>query len=217
MTEAKFGSEDTSRQIEAEVGMFQAISSGEKLTQRGLSAQIGIALGLTNSLLKRAAKKGLVKIQQAPAKRYAYYLTPKGFQEKCRLVAEYLSVSLNFYRRAREEYAEAFDRCHAREYRRVVLVGTGDLAEIAVLSAQISGIEIIGVIDESRNTDTFCGLKVFRSLKDLPEVDAFFITDSVSPQIKFDNLAIETEQDQIFTPNLLHVTRDSGSGDGGGQ
>ena len=45
--------------------------------------------------------KGLVKMSQVPLNRYAYYLTPQGFAEKSRLTAEYLSVSFNFFRRAR--------------------------------------------------------------------------------------------------------------------
>ena len=46
-------------------------------------------------------KKGFVKAKAAPYKRYAYYLTPKGFNEKSRLVAQYLEVSLDFFRTAR--------------------------------------------------------------------------------------------------------------------
>src|SRR3546814_4310673 len=59
-----------------------------------------------SALLKRCAAKGLVKIQNAPARRYAYYLTPKGFAEKSRLVAEYLETSLHFFRGARSQYEE---------------------------------------------------------------------------------------------------------------
>src|SRR3546814_11880534 len=67
---------------------------------------MGVALGLANALLKRCAAKGLVKIQNAPARRYAYYLTPKGFAEKSRLVAEYLEPSLHFFRGSRSQRSE---------------------------------------------------------------------------------------------------------------
>src|SRR5487761_2401135 len=49
---------------------------GER-SQRRIAAELGIALGLVNAYLKRCAKKGLVKVHDAPARRYAYYLTPR--------------------------------------------------------------------------------------------------------------------------------------------
>ncbi len=116
----------------ATLSLLTALEDGESVTQRGLAVRIGVALGLTNSLLKRAVRKGLVKVGEAPAKRFAYYVTPKGFHEKGRLVADYLTSSLTFFRRAREEYVDLFQQIRDRGYTRVALVGTGELAEIAI-------------------------------------------------------------------------------------
>ena len=46
-------------------------------------------------LLKNFLKKGIIKVQQAPYKRYVYYLTPEGFSEKSKLVLEYITDSLS--------------------------------------------------------------------------------------------------------------------------
>src|SRR4051812_16616127 len=88
----------TPLQTRTEVRLFTAIESGTDDTQISLSKRVGVAVGLVNALLKRAARKGLVKVTSAPARRYKYYLTPKGFAEKSRLVAEYLNDSLSFFR-----------------------------------------------------------------------------------------------------------------------
>ena len=74
--------------------MLQAVEESSDVTQRHLAQSMGVALGLANSNLRRCARKGLIKVQQAPADRYLYYLTPKGFAEKSRLTADYLSISL---------------------------------------------------------------------------------------------------------------------------
>ena len=111
--------------------ILEAIEARSDVTQRHLARRTGTALGLTNSYLKRCVRKGLVKIHQAPANRYLYYLTPKGFAEKSRLTAQYLSVSLAFYRKAGDSCHDAFQRCEARGWKRVVLCGVSDLAEIA--------------------------------------------------------------------------------------
>ena len=111
--------------------ILEAIEAQSDVTQRHLARRTGIALGLANSYLKRCVRKGLVKIHQAPANRYLYYLTPKGFAEKSRLTAQYLSYSFKFYRRAGQSCAEVFADCGKRGWNRITLCGASDLAEIA--------------------------------------------------------------------------------------
>ena len=87
------------------LAMFSRIKRDSNVTQRHLAKDLGIALGLTNVYLKRCVKKGLVKIRQAPLRRYAYYLTARGLSEKSRLTRQYLVASLDFFRRARRDCA----------------------------------------------------------------------------------------------------------------
>src|SRR6202047_1963447 len=108
----------TSKSAEAEktrimLGLLESVQRGDAHSQRRLAAELGIALGLVNAYLKRCIKKGLVKVSEAPARRYAYYLTPHGFAEKSRLTVEYLSWSFSFFRRAREDCATVLRAAHA--------------------------------------------------------------------------------------------------------
>jgi len=64
---------------------------------------LDIALGLVNAYVKRSIKKGLVKVSQAPARRYAYYLTPQGFSEKSRGRARRRPWSLQRLSQARNQ------------------------------------------------------------------------------------------------------------------
>src|SRR5205807_688207 len=105
------------------------------------------------SYLKRCVRKGLVKVGQAPRRRYAYYLTPQGFAEKSRLTARYLAHSFSFFRRARAQCGEIFASAAARGQRRLALVGGGDLAEIASLFAREYPVEIAGVITVCAEAD----------------------------------------------------------------
>ena len=89
--------------------ILDIVQRNEQVSQRHLASQLGVALGLANSYLKRCVKKGWVKVQQAPANRYLYYLTPTGFAEKSRLTAEYLSTSLGFYPEALNSCQRVFD------------------------------------------------------------------------------------------------------------
>ena len=117
------------------LGVLSALAEDDKATQRSLSSELGIALGLTNAYLKRAVDKGLVKIKHVPRNRYLYYLTPKGFSEKARLTGEYLRSSLNFYRKARNECNKIIFSIEKTGIKNVVLSDRNDLAEIFILSA----------------------------------------------------------------------------------
>jgi DNA-binding MarR family transcriptional regulator len=129
------------------LGLLAAVERDATQTQRGLARELGIALGLTNAYLKRCVRKGLVKVKSAPLRRYAYYLTPRGMNEKGRLTAQYLADSLSFYRRARTACTALTDHLAAAGRRRIVLVGAGDLAEVVMLSAADSGLEVAAIID----------------------------------------------------------------------
>src|SRR5499433_4529760 len=90
------------------LGLLDAVEQNRPQSQRLLASELGIALGLVNAYLKRCIKKGLVKVRSAPARRYAYYLTPQGFAEKSRLTVEYLSYSFGFFRQAKADCVRAF-------------------------------------------------------------------------------------------------------------
>lgn len=193
----------------ATLSLLSVLEGDEALTQRSLATRIGVALGLTNSLLKRAICKGLVKVGQAPAKRYAYYVTPKGFSEKSRLVAEYLSCSLDFFRQAREEFTFVYDEAQACGHTRVALFGAGELAEIATLSALDNGIKILAVIHPGSNQGLCSGVPVFNTLDTTKglDIDAVVITSIDAPQAAYELLREYFEDEQIFAAPMLHVTR----------
>jgi DNA-binding MarR family transcriptional regulator len=175
--------------------------------QRTLARKIGISVGLVNALVHRAVRKGLIKVQHAPARRYAYYLTPKGFAEKSRLVAEYLDYSLSFFRTARQGYVEVFTCCAAAGSRRIVLCGAGELAEIAILAAIGMNVEIVGVLDRETNQVRVAGLPVVRSLADIARDDVLVITDGRKPQEIYDQLLASAGAERLYAPALLRISR----------
>lgn len=191
--------------------LLDAIEEESASSQRTLAMRIGVALGLTNSILKRAVRKGLVKIRNAPARRYAYYVTPQGFSEKSRLVAEYLSTSLSFFRQAREEYEELFLRLTSEDQKKVVLYGIGELAEIASLSAAQAEFELSGIIDVGGNQSQFIGLQVFPSIRLALEAGAkdVVITDAVAPQAALNELIEIVGNDHVHVVPLLRARRRS--------
>jgi DNA-binding MarR family transcriptional regulator len=192
----------------SELEFLTAIERGEVVTQMMLTKRIGVSIGLINALLKRGMHKGYVKARKMPFKRYAYYVTPKGFSEKSRLVAAYLDNSLAFFRRARSQYAEIFERARKTGMSRLILVGAGDLAEIAVLAAWGEGVTLEAIVNPEANQDQRYGLKVIRSLDEIGPVDAVVITESRAPQKAYEDMRERFSEAHVLAPALLKITRD---------
>ena len=187
--------------------LLNAVGANSALTQRSVARELGIALGLANAYLKRCVRKGLIKVQQVPANRYAYYLTPRGFAEKSRLTTEYLSISFNFFRSARDQCSTVLATCAARGWDRIALAGVSDLAEIATLCAPDHALTLIGIVDPSSPQTRFAGLPVARRLDDLGPVDAVVITDLAAPQAVFDGLIKDFPAHRVVAPELLTISR----------
>ena len=204
MSEGKFDLANRTQSAETTLDLLGAVAEDGNVSQRNLAARLGIALGLTNAVLKRCLKKGLLKVQQVPARRYAYYLTPKGFAEKSRLTAEYLSTSLQFYRSARQEYTALLQYCETRGWRQIVLVGATELAEIVSLAAHGTDIEIIGVLDPGRNESSFCGFPIIQTLEG-NHPSAIIVTDVTDPQGAFDQLTKIIPAERVLAPPLMRV------------
>ena len=195
------------QEAEITLGVLNAVQENSALTQRSVARELGIALGLANAYLKRCVKKGLIKVSQVPANRYAYYLTPKGFAEKSRLTAEYLSSSFGFFRTARLKCTEAFQTCVKNGWRNVALAGTGDLGEIATLCALEVPVTLAGIVDAAASGQRFAGLNIVASLSELGPIDAVLITDLRAPQDTYDRIAARFPADRILVPSFLRVSR----------
>lgn len=195
-----------SSEAEITLGLLNAVHENSDHTQRTISKDLGIALGMANAYLKRCVKKGLIKISQMPPNRYAYYLTPQGFAEKSRLTAEYLSQSFNLFRLARRQYEDIFQLCLDRGWRRVALAGVGDVGEIALLSRNGLAIEILGFVDAEAMTDRFLDLPVAQAPQAFAPLDALILTNLKNPQAAFDALRAVFPAERLLSPPFMNVS-----------
>ncbi|MBP7063432.1 winged helix-turn-helix transcriptional regulator [Ferrovibrio sp.] len=193
------------RHLRETLDLLDAVEQTGNANQKSLAQRVGVAVGLLNALLRRAVHKGYIKVSEAPARRFAYYLTPQGFTEKSRLVSQYLSDSLHFFRQSRSEYNDLMQPLAGLVGRRVFLAGIGELAEIAMLSAQEAGLPLAGLIDTKTNRQTIQTLPVLRDLNDLRPDDLVIIADAAEPQATYDRLAARLAAEQLLHPPLLRI------------
>lgn len=186
------------------LGVLTAIEADSERSQRAISMELGVALGLTNAYLKRCLSKGLVKIKQVPRRRYAYYLTPKGFAEKARLSAEFLTSSLQFFRQAREQLDAVMRSCAEQSCRRVALMGVSEVADLAILAAQPWKIQIVGIVDSKSTAKSYMGFPVVPSLADLT-VDAVVVTQITDVEGALASAHACVPERRVIVPDLVRI------------
>ncbi len=135
------------------------------MSQRSLSQRVGIALGLTNLLVRRLVRKGWVRMIRVNPNRVAYLLTPAGLAAKARLSCAYFVHSTRFYAEARDRVLRSLERLSAEwpgpdgTAKEVVFFGAGEVAEIGFICLHETDLRLVAVVDETR-TKPFFGLPV---------------------------------------------------------
>lgn len=183
--------------------LLQAIDLRSDISQRHLAQEMGVALGLANSYLKRCVKKGLIKMKTAPANRYLYYLTPHGFAEKARLTGEFLSTSLALFRQSGDVYADVLSVCLANANRRVLFAGVSDLTEIAYMRSLQCEVNVRGVFQINTDQTTFFDLPVFEDLSQFEKFDVVIMTSMEQTNELLKLLRLRLDEDRIIVPSLL--------------
>lgn len=135
--------------------LLEAIAENKTTSQRELSDALQISLGLVNAFIKRLVRKGYCKVTTIPKNRVRYILTPAGAMEKTRLTYEYISISYNYFKNARERLEALYSDLQWQDLTRIVFFGTGEVAEIAHLSMTGTTLKLIGVIDPQKEGETF--------------------------------------------------------------
>ena len=147
------------KNVEVELKLLNEILRRKNHSQRSLSKNLNVALGLANAMLKKFVNKGILKLKQAPMRRYFYYLTPKGFVEKTKLTKEFFESSLEFYSIAKDSYEQEIIKLKEKN-KKIIFLGKSELTEIAVLAANIHNTKIEGIFAPKSSEGYFCGVKI---------------------------------------------------------
>jgi len=81
--------------------ILKLLAENPDISQRELAVSLGISLGKTNYCLQALKEKGWVKAKNfknnPDKRRYFYFLTPKGIEEKTKVTARFLKRKLTEY------------------------------------------------------------------------------------------------------------------------
>jgi hypothetical protein len=134
------------RDQEIVLRLLEHVETTDAISQDRFARQVGIAKGLANAYFNRCLHKGWIKLRQVPKQRFLYYLTPKGFAEKAKISAQFLTHSYRFYRDTRADLVALLREAGEKGHKHLVVLGDGELAEISLIVSHDTPLEIIGFI-----------------------------------------------------------------------
>jgi len=94
-------------------------------SQREIAKQTGFSLGLVNTLIKKCAKKGLVKIERLNSRNIKYILTPEGIKEKTQKTIDYIKKSYQAISELQSKVEEITNK-HVSEGRDIYIIKEDD-------------------------------------------------------------------------------------------
>lgn len=90
--------------------LLKLLQANPELSQRQLAERLGVSVGKINYSLRALLERGLVKVRNFRDSHnklaYAYYLTPKGAEERMRATTRFLKRKMQEYEEIREEIEE---------------------------------------------------------------------------------------------------------------
>jgi len=141
--------------------VLSEVEGDPEITQRQLSLRLGIALGLTNVLLRNLVKKGCIRANQTTWRKWLYTITPDGFSHKLRLTVAYIQRVLDHYQAVRQNLREYLEPLTLNSESRVAIYGIGEFAELVYLGLKEFGIEEIDIYVLERKEDgKFLGMPI---------------------------------------------------------
>ncbi len=158
-----------------ELELLKSVDQDSNLNNRKVATKLGVSVKLAHTILNRMVQKGLLHIKKENARKWHYFLTPNGILEKSRLTLSFFEFSLQFYKEARKRSAQLCRNLGEEGKKNIILLGSGELAEICYLGIQEWQLNLLGVIDLSTEKINFMGTPIFPKLDNLPSHDAIIV------------------------------------------
>ncbi|MDH5560358.1 MAG: MarR family winged helix-turn-helix transcriptional regulator [Deltaproteobacteria bacterium] len=172
--------------------IFNVIEQNPYSSEGKITKKTGLATGLVHSFLRRIISKGWIHTKKVNAKRWAYFITPKGFIEKSRLSASYISKVFSQYREIQKHIDQNLLYCYQNNWRNLAVIGKNDFAEIALLNIHSRNyFRLVGIFDESGKPGSShdCEVLHYEDLANY-EFDKALICDGKFLEWKFKNSGI---------------------------
>jgi predicted transcriptional regulator len=168
-----------------QLNILREVSAESHVTQAELANLCSLSVAMVNNYMKELCSCGLLEYRRKSSKSVAYFLTPSGQRHLEALQMELIHEMASIFETAKEQIRAHIVSRVQTSLQRVVLIGSGNLAQLAFHALEKAGASIVGVFDENPEMvgHDFCGREVLNpSQIRFLAPDAVIVADSVSAE-----------------------------------
>jgi predicted transcriptional regulator len=130
-----------------QLNILSQLASDSHLTQAVLARRCRLSVAMVNNYMKELHDAGLIEYRRRSSKNIAYPLTPAGHEFVERLEQELIQEIVELFAESKAKVRDLILNGTREAIRRVVLFGSGDIAELAFHALESAGVKVIGVCD----------------------------------------------------------------------
>lgn len=130
--------------------IYDSSEQAVPLRQRDLARMAGASLGMTNSILKRLAKRGWISIKKLNSRNIQYVITLEGMNEIIHRSYRYFKRTIRNVVYHKDRIDEAVLTAKKNNLLAVLLVGSSDLEFILEHACQYYGLSFLKTADPDR-------------------------------------------------------------------
>lgn len=133
-----------------ELHILKQIATDQDVTQAELAEQCALSVAMVNNYMKELGDRGLLEYRRKNSKTISYHVTATGKEAIVAAQNELLQELSKLFAEAKEQMQEMIMSQAHGNLQRVVLYGSGILAEIAFHALESARISVIGVCSDDR-------------------------------------------------------------------
>jgi DNA-binding MarR family transcriptional regulator len=145
--------------------IIEQIAGNSDITQSELAQKCSLSVAMVNNYMKEMSDRGLLEYRRKSSKTISYHVTASGRQAAELTQNEMLRELIEMAGDARDSVRDIIMSRAGRELRRVVLYGSGILAEVAFHALESARVRVVGVcssIPEETGTE-WCGREIINA------------------------------------------------------
>jgi DNA-binding MarR family transcriptional regulator len=148
-----------------QLNILSLLADNSNTTQAELADRCRLSVAMVNNYMKELCGTGLLEYHRKSSKSVTYHLTAAGRQHIQALQCELLDEMVGLFAEAKERVGERILSRRTGSVRRVVLMGSGHLAELAFHALEKAGISVLGICDDdqARSGQECCGRELVHS------------------------------------------------------
>ncbi len=132
-----------------ELRILKEIASDPDITQAELARRCALSVAMVNNYMKELGDRGFLEYRRKNSKTISYFVTAAGKEAVDATRTELLQELIKLLADAKDQVKEIILSQTRRELRRVVLYGSGILAEIAFHALESANVSVIGVCSDN--------------------------------------------------------------------